>query len=454
VFVVLGCFASGILDLLSINILCESLPVFLRGSFICLSLIGYSLSDFFNNILINSFTDKNFTNIKAIMFINTGVILLILILFYALPLSDSARNLMFKGEFNEAFDLLKKLKGADLSQEEKKELIDEVKLPEEVDDCYFDYISKSENQKLNLFEESEIDKINDAKAIGESEKLLLLKTEIKKTENYVNNDTEKSNIDQNYNNNSNKNVNENPNDEKLKEQNKNINNGFLNSLAQIFSKEHLKQILIFISIRFILNFVLSGSTNIIGLYLSKIINESDIEKISSAQVSINLITMLSFPLSALLIEIKFLGRKSALIILASLSLITLICLFFFPKIFYLLGIFFVFYFSKIYTIITLTSETFPTKVRDITLGLINLIKGCGSVLGIVAYILLLQRSFLIPHVISFVLICVCFGLFFLIEKETKNKALDLFFDEDKLKKYIVAKEADENKELREVVYSN
>jgi len=413
-FIIFGCFAAGILDILAIHILCETLPIFLRGTFICLVLLGYLCSDLFNNFLVNSFSDKNNINVRAALIIISVIYLIYLFLFLCLPLSDSARNLLMGDEYKQAFVILQKLKESDLTVEEQARLMREA-----------EYINKVNENTDYEKEEITEDEINFVKI--------------------------EKRLEENSNNNNSYSI------AKITIQ-ANKKQSYFNSLKLIFSKEYIKTTLIFFTIRFLLNFTLSGITNTVVLYLSKVIDESDIKKISGAQLFINLISMLSFPLSASLIEIKFLGRKSALMLMSGLSLIVLTLLLFLHKFFHLLGVFFMFFFANIFIIVTLTSETYPTSHRDNALGMLNIIEAFGSVLGITTYVLLIQKFILSPFIISLTLISVCFVMFFFIENETKGKALDFILKQEELINYFSKEnekdECKDNEQYRRVIYSN
>jgi len=380
IFLAGGAFAAGNMELMGLNILCESLPIFLRGSFLCLSFIGYTLSDSVYNFIIRSFSDGNDVNLRMIYSISTLKIILVLLKFIFLPLNDSARNLLQKGEYEKAFEILNKLKTISLSEEEKLTLIKESK------------IGENSNNDLNCNNKT----LNEYYEINNSEK--------------------KENVK------------------------------YWQSFKLIFSDYFLKTTILIIFIRFIYTLLINGNYSIQGLYLQKIIENSDIKKITSTQMIISNFTLISFVISSLLIELKYLGRKLSLILLGFINCLILFIFYFNFKIFYLFASFLTILNSKIFILLSFLSETYPTKLRDLSIGFFNLIDILAGFSGIIVYMSVIQYGIMYPFYISFGLILVGLIFFFLIPNETKNKALDFILNENDLRNYIEAKETKENNE--------
>lgn len=113
-------FSTGF-SYMTYNILSESLPTFFRGFFITITGIGYNLSDLCQNLLIKSFSRNNIVNMSMILLIN-GIILVILSGFIFFTCEDSPRHLLLQEENEKAFLILEKMKGENLTIEEKETL--------------------------------------------------------------------------------------------------------------------------------------------------------------------------------------------------------------------------------------------------------------------------------------------------------------------------------------------
>jgi sugar phosphate permease len=130
IFILVGSYFSGNIDPINIDILCESLPIRLRGFFICLSYTGFALSSFMQFFFIWCLTkkDSNETNMNLVILINSIIIILIGIFTYFI-FDDSVRNLIIKKENEEAFKSLEKYYDKEktyLKKEEKDFIIKQV----------------------------------------------------------------------------------------------------------------------------------------------------------------------------------------------------------------------------------------------------------------------------------------------------------------------------------------
>jgi len=353
IFLIFGCFCAGNIEILAYNILCEGLPINLRGSFLCICSIGYVLSDTIINYIIKYVYENNIVNIRLIFLISIGVMIFIFFLFIILPLNDSARNLLYKGEYEKAFEILNKLRTNELHEEEKLILINQSKLSEKV-------------------------------------KIPLKENEINNT---VNEKIEKDNSQ--------------------------------NSIKDIFKEPYLKSTIIFIFIRFIQSFILRGNISIIVIYIKKILDNNSINEINSSLLFINNIALFSFPLSAILIDLKFIGRKLSLAIVEIIAIIILFIFFFKYQLYYLIGLYKIFLLAKTFILSALYTESYPTRMRDLTMGFLNIVDIIAGLIGMLSYMLLIKYNFLIPFYISFTLQLISLILFYLIPVETKNRPLDM-----------------------------
>lgn len=114
----IGVFCTGGLDIVIMNNLVESLPSKYRGALMVFSHTSI-YSDLVQNVLLNSFSIKNQTNINAVIWINLTIIILITLLNLFCS-HNSIRHLLNNENYDEAYKYLEELRIEKLTNEEKE----------------------------------------------------------------------------------------------------------------------------------------------------------------------------------------------------------------------------------------------------------------------------------------------------------------------------------------------
>jgi hypothetical protein len=109
VFFIFGCFFSGLTNPINQNILCEFLPVKLRGFFFCLSNLGKPLAKLTHYLLIKIIYDENKINsMNLLQGICTGIFFIFGTAAFIL-LRNSPRNLIISNDEETSFEILNKM---------------------------------------------------------------------------------------------------------------------------------------------------------------------------------------------------------------------------------------------------------------------------------------------------------------------------------------------------------
>jgi len=106
-FIILGCFCSGIIDPINSDVLCETLPIRLRGFFMCVFSLGSPFSQTLHFIFLNKIYVESKGNFQEALFAGSFLILL-LGLFIILFFEDSPRNLILREDLIKAHSQLEK----------------------------------------------------------------------------------------------------------------------------------------------------------------------------------------------------------------------------------------------------------------------------------------------------------------------------------------------------------
>jgi len=337
-FLIFGCFCAGIIDPITLDVLCESLPIRLRGFFMCLYSLGAPLSQTSQFIFLKIIYDESKNNFQMVLLTGTLLILLLIILIIIF-FEDSPRNLIVTEDLSRAYSQLEKMQ-------------------------------------------------NPPRSLTDSEKNTLY-TQI----HYG------------------------------------LNNLVIKDFSSIFSPLFLRTTLIFIGIIICFKSVDDGISAVLTLYLQKILGTSDQKLIGLDGTKIYLISSLAPLLSGVLIEIKFLGRKFTLMITAVLLLISYF-LFHVNLSNYILwlGLLNVFTNSSSCIVFTLITETYPTKLRDISEGFFSCIGAIGSLIGNMAFMSIFKLGMNAPFYLQIGNSIISLVLVYFIKYETCQKELDVYFN--------------------------
>ena len=120
--------ATGVLEALVNNLLCEFLPVYLRGFTLLIVFTGYSLGQLFPNlIMLATMPNYDPKGIPKTLFICSTMFIISIIVFLFI-LEDSPRNYILNGEDQKAFKILEKMKEGEIfTEREKRSVIRGVK---------------------------------------------------------------------------------------------------------------------------------------------------------------------------------------------------------------------------------------------------------------------------------------------------------------------------------------
>jgi MFS family permease len=288
VFIIIGSFFSGIIDPINIDVLCETLPMKLRGFFLCFTYTGFTINVFTQYYLIWFFS-KDTVEIENILICNSVAILFIVI-YNIYIFQDSARHLAIKNQYEKTFIILDKYKSIPLTEEEKN----------------------------------------------------IIKYQI---------------------NNGNKNI------RKL-------------SIKEIFQNSYFKSSILFILMNFLSNFFNDGVVFVLNSIIIEKIPDANDEKISSIGLNIYIFVLFANLFAGILSDTPFLKRKNGLIICGFLSgLFSFMFLINVSNFMYWLGFIILSTNAYLSLSISFVSESYPTKIRDLSQGFMNTIANIGSLVG-------------------------------------------------------------------------
>lgn len=107
-FVIFSCFSAGIIDPINSDVLCESLPIRLRGFFMCFFCLGSPLSQTIHFIFLHKIYAESKSNFQIVLLAGAFIILLFSIVIILL-FEDSPRNLILREDLYKAHSQLEKL---------------------------------------------------------------------------------------------------------------------------------------------------------------------------------------------------------------------------------------------------------------------------------------------------------------------------------------------------------
>ena len=333
IFVLVGCFVSGNLDPINIDVLCEFLPIKFRGFFLCFTYTGFALSQLVQYFLINFYTVGNKTDIKQVLFLNNRLLSFILF-FVFIFFKNSPRNYLIKQQYTDAFKILNKLTDIPLTEEEKQQIIKETDLGSD-----------------SIHEES---------------------------------------------------------------------------IKEIFSENYLKTTLIFIILNFSYNSMTDGLSITLNLILEEYIPESNESKISFEGMLIYLFGLFTYFFCGILTEIDIIKRKFGLFICSSILISNSFLIHIFPSN-YLMWLTLIILATNSTTSLSISfvSESYPSKIRDMSQGFMNSVANFGSLVGQLIFMALYNKGRTIS-VLNYTIFnsVICMFLIFLITKDMHKKPLD------------------------------
>lgn len=202
------------------------------------------------------------------------------------------------------------------------------------------------------------------------------------------------------------------------------------SLKNIFSPVYIRTTILFIFLNFSYNCMTDGVSYILNLILLDSIPDSDEKKISYDGMILYFYGMTSYLLCGIVTEISCLGRKFGLAFCSF-----LVCLFsvlfilnpqnYFPWITLLI----LSTNSTTSLSISFVSESYPTKIRDVSQGFMNSIANTGSLVGQFVFIILYKISKTKTTFIYMIMnSLVCIVLVFFIKNEMYRKPLDNIYE--------------------------
>lgn len=212
---------------------------------------------------------------------------------------------------------------------------------------------------------------------------------------------------------------------KYKEKIKNI--GFID----ILSKKYIKTTVLLFSIWILTSTIGFGPFFILPLSLLQLNikdpssqSNSDIDIIKS-QIFISLIGLFSNPVGGILCEIKFLGRiRTGLISALAGFIIGLFILFDIQSIVFYIGILNISNTFVFNTVITYTSEIYPTYIRDYSSGIMNCVGNFGAMISQPMFILFNSLNVKTPYIFTTFFSLLVGILFSILPIETRGTELD------------------------------
>jgi len=205
--------------------------------------------------------------------------------------------------------------------------------------------------------------------------------------------------------------------------NKEIQNA---SIKEIFSPLYLATTLLFICLNFSYNSMTDGMSFVLNLILSDFIQNFDEKKISHEGMKLYLVGLFAYAVCGILTEIPFIKRKFGLFI-TSAMILNFSVLFFLNAENYFWWLAFLLFFCNASTSLSISfvSESYPTKIRDVSQGFMNSVANIGSLAGQLIFMNLYHISkanttLIYTMINSFI----CIFLILLIKKEMYSKPLD------------------------------
>lgn len=198
------------------------------------------------------------------------------------------------------------------------------------------------------------------------------------------------------------------------------------NLKIIFSSAYIRRTIIFIILSFSYNCMLDGFTDIINIILKDNIQNSNEEIISHKAMVIEIFGLITYISCGFITEITFIGRKLALIISSLLIIVVSIIFLLYP-----LAYFPILIILNIITswpgslLMAFVSESYPTKIRDISQSFINAVCNFGSFTGQLIFIQM-YNIYKIKFTSTFAVVnsIICIIIVFFLKNETNGKPLD------------------------------
>ena len=336
--------SAGIFEIASFNIACEYTPIKYRGWSMLSIWNGYNVGVLFPNlIMLVTMPLHQPEGLRITLLICSGILGLCGLFILAF-LKDSPRNDIMNGKYLSAFDLLEKMKGGPLDEEEKDKIIKAI---------------------VNNKEEN-----NDIRDIGAKSEAAGIK--------------------------------------------------------EVFEGEMRKIGIMLVIICFFGNIINDGFQLVLNLLLEKINNTSQSEEynVLKENILINTIGLPSNFLIGIFTELKILGRRHTQAIGFFILSIFIFPVFFAPNNAYIYLIFFMFFTCITNMVNVYVSEIYPTKTRDLALGVIQAVGYFGSCISQFVFVYLNDWNFYICPIVFMVLCFVNSVLSMCLKVDTVGRPLD------------------------------
>jgi MFS family permease len=215
-----------------------------------------------------------------------------------------------------------------------------------------------------------------------------------------------------------------------------VNTEFNGDLVDLFSSKLIRTTIPLMSLWFINSFTTYGTAILVTLTLSQLnINQTKLSnhEVILQSIYMSLITMPSNLIGGLLTEISWLGRKKTIIFGYILAIVFFFLVCFFPSSFSI-------WFGLAVTFISISfsvggsysSEVYPTRVRDMALGVCFFSTRVGGFLSQFVYLIIFKINLFAPYYATIAVLGVGIVMTIFLPIETYNKPLDHDHSNDEL----------------------